>query len=79
MANVNFATNPGLVPKLPYDTAKDFAAVSLLATSPSVLVVHPSLPVRSVKELITLARANPASSFIRRPVPVRRGTWQWSS
>ena len=59
MANVNFATNPGLVPKLPYDTAKDFAAVSLLATSPSVLVVHPSLPVRSVKELITLAKSKP--------------------
>ena len=33
MANVNFATNAGLVPKLPYDTAKDFASVSLLATS----------------------------------------------
>ena len=59
MANVNFATNPGLVPKLPYDTAKDFASVSLLATSPSVLVVHPSLLVRSVKELITLAKSKP--------------------
>src|SRR5687768_5273970 len=54
MANVNFATNPALVKNLPYDTVRDFAAVSLLATSPSVLVVHPSLPARSVKELIAL-------------------------
>ena len=59
MANVNFATNPGLVRNLPYDTEKDFAAVSLLATSPSVLVVHPSLPVRSVRELIALAKTKP--------------------
>lgn len=59
MANVNFATNPGLVKNLPYDSVKDFAAVSLLATSPSVLVVHPSLPARSVKELIALAKARP--------------------
>ena len=59
MANVNFATNPGLIPNLPYDTTRDFAAVSLLATSPSVLVVHPSLPVRSVKELIALAKSKP--------------------
>ena len=59
MANVNFATNPGLVRNLPYNTDKDFAAVSLLATSPSVLVVHPSLNVRSVKELIALAKAKP--------------------
>ena len=57
MANVNFATNPGLVRNLPYDTEKDFAAVSLLATSPSVLVVHPSIPVRSVKEMIAFAKA----------------------
>ena len=59
MANVNFATNPGLVRNLPYDTEKDFAAVSLLATSPSVLVVHPSIPVRSVKEMIAFAKAKP--------------------
>ena len=59
MANVNFATNPALVKNLPYDTVKDFAAVSLLATSPSVLVVHPSVPARSVRELIALARMKP--------------------
>lgn len=59
MANVNFATNPVLVKKLPYDTLKDFQPVSLLATSPSVLVVHPAFPANSVKELIAVARSKP--------------------
>jgi len=51
--------NPSLYAKLPYDTLRDFAPVSLAALSPYVLVVHPSLPVRSVKELIALAKARP--------------------
>ena len=51
--------NPSLYRKLPYDTLRDFAPVSLAATSPYLLVVHPSLPVRSVKELIALAKARP--------------------
>lgn len=59
MAAINFATNPALVKNLPYDPQKDFAAVSLLATSPLVLVIDLSLPARSVKELITLAKAKP--------------------
>lgn len=50
---------PSLVAKLPYDPVKDFAPVSLVAIGPNLLVVHPSLPVKSVKELITLARAKP--------------------
>jgi tripartite-type tricarboxylate transporter receptor subunit TctC len=45
--------------KTPYDPIKDFAPVTLLSTQPNVLVVHPSLPVKSVKELIALARAKP--------------------
>jgi tripartite-type tricarboxylate transporter receptor subunit TctC len=53
------SVNPGLYPKLPYDTLRDFAPVSMVATSPYVLVVHPSLPVRSVKELIALAKKQP--------------------
>jgi tripartite-type tricarboxylate transporter receptor subunit TctC len=53
------SVNPGLYPKLPYDTVRDFAPVSMVATSPYILVVHPSLPVRNVKELIALARARP--------------------
>jgi len=53
------SVNPSLYPKLPYDTLRDFAPVSLVAASPYVLVVHPSLPARNVKELIALAKARP--------------------
>ena len=48
-----------LHPKLPYDLERDFAPVSLVAAGTAVLVVHPSLPARDVKELIALARSNP--------------------
>jgi tripartite-type tricarboxylate transporter receptor subunit TctC len=51
--------NPSLRPKLPYDTLRDFAPISMVASSPYVLVVHPSLPVRNVKELIALAKKQP--------------------
>ena len=44
---------------LPYDPVKDFAPISLLAHAPNILVVHPSLPVKSMKELIALAKAKP--------------------
>ncbi|HEX2831214.1 MAG TPA: tripartite tricarboxylate transporter substrate binding protein [Burkholderiales bacterium] len=50
---------PALYPKLGYDPVKSFAPITLLATVPNGLVVHPSLPARSVKELIALARAKP--------------------
>ncbi len=50
--------NP-LLGGVPYDTARDFAPVSLMATAPNVLVVHPSVPANSVKELIELARSRP--------------------
>ena len=52
-----YGLNPSLYSKLPYDTLDDFARVNLLAFSPNVLVVHPSLPVKSVKELIALAKS----------------------
>ncbi len=52
--------NPALYPKtLPYHPLRDFAPVSMVATGPQTLVVNPSLPVRSVKELVALARARP--------------------
>src|SRR3954463_10548185 len=55
-----FVINPGLFAgKLPYDTRKDFAPVSLLAMSPLVLVVHPDLPAKSAQELVALAKAKP--------------------
>lgn len=51
--------NPNLMRKVGYDPVRDFAPVSLLLTSAMVLVVHPSLPVRSVADLVRLARAHP--------------------
>ena len=52
--------NPSLM-KLPFDPVKDFAPVSLILSQPNILVVHPSVPVKSVKELVALARAKPGS------------------
>jgi tripartite-type tricarboxylate transporter receptor subunit TctC len=51
--------NPNLRKKLPYDPVRDFDAVTLIASAPLLVVVHPSLPVKSVKELISLAKAKP--------------------
>lgn len=51
--------SPSLFPKLGYDTFRDFAPVTLLATVPNVLVVHPSVPARSLNELVKLAKAHP--------------------
>lgn len=48
-----------LYSKMPYDHQRDFAPISLIGTTPNVLVVHPSMPARSVKEFIAYARANP--------------------
>ena len=51
--------NPALYAKLPYDTLRDFAPISLVSIVPALLTVHPSLPVRSVKDLVALAKAHP--------------------
>jgi tripartite-type tricarboxylate transporter receptor subunit TctC len=51
--------NPNLHAKLPYDPVRDFAPVTLIASAPLILVVHPSVPAKSVKELIQLAKAKP--------------------
>ena len=53
------SSNPALVAKLPYDTARDFSAVTMTAAAPLLLVVHPTLPVRTVQELIAHAKAKP--------------------
>jgi tripartite-type tricarboxylate transporter receptor subunit TctC len=50
---------PNVNPKVPYDPLRDFAPIGLIGTIPMVLVVHPSLPVRNVKELIALAKGRP--------------------
>ncbi len=51
-----FVVNPSLYKRMPFDTIKDFAPISLLATSPFVLVVHPSVPAKTVAEFIALAK-----------------------
>jgi tripartite-type tricarboxylate transporter receptor subunit TctC len=53
--------NASLIPKLPFDPLKDFTAISLIVSQPNVLVVHPTVPVRTVKELVALAKAKPES------------------
>jgi len=58
-SNTTNAINPNLHSKLPYDTLKDFAPVSRLTSFPNILVVHPSLPARSIKELVALGKARP--------------------
>jgi tripartite-type tricarboxylate transporter receptor subunit TctC len=53
------AINPAMYKKVPYDALKDFAPISQVVSLPNVLVTHPSLPVKSVKELVAFARARP--------------------
>ncbi len=55
------AHNPALRPNLPYNPARDFAGVTLLATSPFILVVYPGVPANNVQELIALAKAKPGA------------------
>ncbi len=59
MTSTSTATAPSLVRKLPYHTLRDLAPVIQLVSTPNALVVHPSLPAKSVRELIALARARP--------------------
>ena len=60
-ASMTHAVNATLYANLSYDLTRDFAAVTLIATSPSIVVVHPSLPVKSVAELVKLAKARPGA------------------
>ncbi len=53
------AINPMLQPKTPYDPIKDFSMITLMAVSPQVLVAHPSMPVRSARDLVALAKSKP--------------------
>ena len=61
VANVSFGVNPFIMGKLPYNSEKDFVPVSLVATITMILAVHPSVPVRTVKEFIALARKQPGA------------------
>jgi tripartite-type tricarboxylate transporter receptor subunit TctC len=60
-ASMTHATNASLYSSLTYDLVRDFAAVTRIASSPSIVVVHPSLPVKSLAELVKLARAKPGA------------------
>ncbi len=57
--DTSFASNPSLFAKLPYDSLRDFAPVSLLASAPVALIIHPSVPAKSLRELLALAKARP--------------------
>ena len=59
--------NPAVWKKLPYDSVKDFAPVTLVANVPNALIVHPSLPVKTLKEVIALARARPGQLLYSTP------------
>jgi len=59
VAGASIAINASLYKKLPYDLLRDFAAVTCIAQSPNIVLVHPSLPAKSIQELIALARTRP--------------------
>jgi tripartite-type tricarboxylate transporter receptor subunit TctC len=61
MGNIAHTINMTLYRKLNYNFVKDFSAVSLLASAPNIVVVHPSVPVKSIKELVALARSRPGA------------------
>jgi len=59
LADNSFYQNPAILPKVPYDTIKDFSAVTMLAQGPVILIVHPSVPANNLQELLALARKEP--------------------
>ena len=60
---IPFVTNQFLLPRAPYDPLRDFVSISIVASAPSFVTVHPSVPARSVQELIALAKAKPGQLF----------------
>src|SRR5258706_5995722 len=58
---IPFVSNQFLMPRTPYDPLRDFVSVSLVASAPSFVTVHPSVPARSIQELIALAKAKPGA------------------
>jgi len=67
VVSTGFIINPSLYSKIPYDPFKDFAPITLIAASPNVLTVAPSVPAKSVKELIALIKANPGKYSFAQP------------
>lgn len=62
-----YTVNPSLFAKNPYDPFKDFAPITLAAATPNILVVHPSVPAKNVKELVALLKAEPAKYGVANP------------
>jgi len=60
---IPFVSNQFLMPRAPYDPLRDFVSISLVASSPSFVTVHPSLPVRSIQELVALAKSKPGQLY----------------
>ena len=65
------AINPSMYAKLPYDAMKDLAPISLAVLSPNILTVHPSLPAKTVKEFIALAKARPGGVIVAKALQQR--------
>ena len=59
MVSTSHAANPSLMPKLPFDTLRDFVSVGQAVSSPNLLVAHPSIPVRTTRDLLNIAKARP--------------------
>jgi len=60
---IPFVTNQFLMPRSPYDPLRDFVSISLVASSPSLVTVHPSVPARSIQELVALAKSKPGQLY----------------
>ena len=71
MMSSTFLTTPILTRSTPYDPLRDFTGVTLIAWLPQVMVVHPSLPARSIREFIALGKRIRIRLIMRRPVPAR--------
>jgi hypothetical protein len=72
VVSTGFMVNMSLYVHVPYDAVKDFAPITMVAYSPNVLLVHPSMPAKSVKELIELIKANPNKTVSPDPVSAQR-------
>jgi tripartite-type tricarboxylate transporter receptor subunit TctC len=67
VTSTGFVVNPSLFAKVPYDPVKDFAPISIVAVSPNVMTVHPSVPAKTVKELVEVIKANPGKYSFAAP------------
>jgi tripartite-type tricarboxylate transporter receptor subunit TctC len=80
LVSSSVVVNPSLYEKVPYDVYKSLAPVTLAGSSPNILVVHPSVPAKNVKELIAYVQANPDNpALARQPASLRRASNTHSS